>query len=202
MQENNIMLLILYFAGVICSARFFYLWNKSTPQLNEYNKDASCFFAILWPLIVPSAITFYSICSLVVVIGYIFIGLILVVKTISFPKEPLKRVIRVRDFSQTPGPRYRHEGSFSGEAFRKEVLKPALIEAVKAGERIILDLDYTNGYSTGFLHEVFYGIAEDFVNLGKDQNKLQELIEIRSEQEPYLVPEIQKYLSTPVPTNR
>ena len=33
-----------------------------------------------------------------------------------------------RDFSFTPGPRLREEGTYSGQEFREEILKPRFLE--------------------------------------------------------------------------
>lgn len=59
------------------------------------------------------------------------------------------------DFTDTPGPRYRDEGPFSGEQFREEMLVPAL----RAGDSLFLDLDETEGYGSSFLEEAFGGLV-------------------------------------------
>jgi len=80
----------------------------------------------------------------------------------------MERVIRVAmDFSDTPGARFRSQGDFSGEEFRERILIPAVLEAKKNGEKIIIDLDGTYGYPPSFLEEAFGGLvraypAEDF----------------------------------------
>lgn len=61
-------------------------------------------------------------------------------------------VIRVRDWTETPGGRYRQQGPFSGEAFREEVLLPAL----KNGP-VEVDIEGVAGFGTGWLEEVFGG---------------------------------------------
>ena len=65
-------------------------------------------------------------------------------------REP--KVIDVaRDFTSTPGGRYRKEGEWSGEKFRTELLEPALEDD---GE-VIVDMDGPEGFLTSFLDEVF-----------------------------------------------
>ncbi|HEY3822722.1 MAG TPA: STAS-like domain-containing protein [Polyangiaceae bacterium] len=56
-----------------------------------------------------------------------------------------------RDFSPTPGGRYRREGEWSGEQFREDVLEPALQD----GGEVIVDMDGVEGFTTSFLDEVF-----------------------------------------------
>jgi hypothetical protein len=63
-----------------------------------------------------------------------------------------KTTICVRDWTEAPGGRYRKQGPFSGEAFREEVLLPAL----KNGP-VEVDLGWVAGYGTGWLEEVFGG---------------------------------------------
>lgn len=60
-----------------------------------------------------------------------------------------------RDFSVTPGGRYRRISEFSGEDFRERYLVPA----VTAGKQITIDLDGVLGYGSSFLEEVFGGIV-------------------------------------------
>jgi hypothetical protein len=93
------------------------------------------------------------------------------------------------DFSNTPGPRYRKDGEFSGEEFLEEFLEPAFIKA-KADDGILLvDLDGTAGFATSFLEEAFGGLARKYPgeNVG---NRL----EFKSDDEAYLVDDIRTYV--------
>ena len=68
--------------------------------------------------------------------------------------------VRIRDFTTTPGARYRHQGSRSGEEFRKEHLEPALDEAVRTGSDFDVDMRGTDlGAPVGFLEEAFGGLV-------------------------------------------
>lgn len=60
-----------------------------------------------------------------------------------------------REFSVTPGGRYRRISDFSGEEFRQTFVEPA----VKAGEAVEIELDGVLGYGSSFLEEVFGGIV-------------------------------------------
>lgn len=93
------------------------------------------------------------------------------------------------DFSLTPGPRYIKEGSYSGEEFRKNVLEPKFEQILKSNGKIIIDLDGTFGYGTSFLEEVFGGLARKYSNINVMDN-----LEIISEEEPYLINDINKYV--------
>ena len=64
-----------------------------------------------------------------------------------------------KQFTDTPGPRYRKQGDFSGEEFREEFLWPMYERYEKTGECNIIDLDGVFGYPTSFLEEAFGGLA-------------------------------------------
>ena len=60
-----------------------------------------------------------------------------------------------KDFSRTPGTRFKKRSRFSGEQFRDEVLLPAL----QKDEEVVVVLDGTAGYSGSFLEEAFGGLV-------------------------------------------
>ena len=60
-----------------------------------------------------------------------------------------------REFTVTPGGRYRHISEFSGQEFREKLLEPA----VRGGQLVEVDLDGVIGYGSSFLEEVFGGIV-------------------------------------------
>ena len=62
--------------------------------------------------------------------------------------------IKVIEFSEFPGARYKHLGPYSGEAFRDDVLIPA----IKTDEDISVNFDGVFGYGSSFLEEVFGGM--------------------------------------------
>lgn len=68
-------------------------------------------------------------------------------------------VLRVLDFTRTPGPRHRDEGEFSGEQFRDEYLDPRFQTAREEGKTLLVDLDGTSGYASSFLEEAFGGLV-------------------------------------------
>lgn len=94
------------------------------------------------------------------------------------------------DFSETPGPRHADEGEFSGEVFRQTLLSPKYVECRDNSVTLIVDLDGTEGYATSFLEEAFGGLAREFPN-----DKLLAILKIKTDDEPFLKDEIEKYIS-------
>lgn len=62
-----------------------------------------------------------------------------------------------KDFSPVPAGRHASDGDYSGEHFRKSVLRPAL-EKYSTVEVI---LDNTEGFGSSFLEEAFGGLVRD-----------------------------------------
>jgi STAS-like domain of unknown function (DUF4325) len=94
-----------------------------------------------------------------------------------------------REFTTTPGPRKRVEGSFSGEDFLENHLRPRFQEALQAGTVLKVELDGAVGYPTSFLEEAFGGLARQF-----GPETVQAQIEITCHDEPYLVDQIRRYI--------
>lgn len=64
-----------------------------------------------------------------------------------------KTINIAKDFSECPSGRYRTDGPASGEAFREDILWPAL----QNFDVVIVTLDGTEGYGSSFLEEAFGG---------------------------------------------
>jgi hypothetical protein len=103
---------------------------------------------------------------------------------------PNEHVLRVADWSETPGARYRTDGPHSGEEYRDEVLKPAFVAALADHATLHVDLDGGYGYAAGFLEEVFGGLARQF-----DPDLVQRCLSITTTDEPYLEEEIREYIA-------
>ncbi|MGI2185712.1 STAS-like domain-containing protein [Shewanella oncorhynchi] len=98
------------------------------------------------------------------------------------------KIINVSDFTKYPGPRYIELGPNSGEAFRKEVLKPALDE----NDLVQVNLDNVFGYGSSFLEEAFGGL----VRAGVSPTKMKKLLlHLQSNDDPYLIEEITEYVN-------
>src|SRR5690606_13973127 len=100
-------------------------------------------------------------------------------------------IIRVCDFSKTPGSRYRDEGrkAHSGEEFREEILEPKFKIAIANDQKILIDLDGTIGYGTSWLEEVFGGLARAY-----GHRRVLSTLEFKSEEEGYLIDDIKQYI--------
>jgi hypothetical protein len=94
-----------------------------------------------------------------------------------------------KDFSDTPGARAREEGDFSGQQFLEEILLPAYIKAIETRDSITVDLDGTEGYATSFLEAAFGGLSRKY-----DADEILSVVVLKSDDEPYLVAEIMKYI--------
>ncbi|WP_462282192.1 STAS-like domain-containing protein [Ruminococcus champanellensis] len=94
-----------------------------------------------------------------------------------------------RDFTETPGARYKSEGEFSGEEFRDDLLKHKYLEARARNEKLIIELDGGYGYATSFLEEAFGGLARMY-----PQNEVLDTLSFVSNDEPSLIKEINEYI--------
>lgn len=66
-----------------------------------------------------------------------------------------------KDFSATPGARYKGDGPYSGEEFREKLLEQHFSDP-KLNYDVTVVLDGTEGYATSFLEEAFGGLARKF----------------------------------------
>lgn len=74
----------------------------------------------------------------------------------------MDKTIKVREYSEYPGPRYVDQGEYSGEDFYHVVLNKAFVEVYKSGDILNVDLDNTAGYMSSFLDEAFGNLIYDF----------------------------------------
>jgi len=93
------------------------------------------------------------------------------------------------EFTTTPGPRSESEGAFSGEVFLKQILEPRFVDAQRQGVKLLVNLDGTEGYATSFLEAAFGGLARSH-----GVAAVQQVLEFKSDDEPYLVEEIREYV--------
>lgn len=96
-----------------------------------------------------------------------------------------------KEFSNTPGSRYKSESAFSGEEFRENHLKPKFLKAIENKEKLEVDLDGVRGYATSFLEEAFGGLTREY---GKE--KVLNTITFISKDEPYLITDIHEYIES------
>lgn len=89
------------------------------------------------------------------------------------------------DFTDTPGARYYDDGDYSGQEFRDNFL----LKNFDDFDKIIINLDGTEGYATSFLEESFGGLARI-----KTKKLVLEKLEFISDEEPDLIDEIESYI--------
>lgn len=89
------------------------------------------------------------------------------------------------DFSRYPAGRIEEDGPYSGAAFRKKFLEPAL----KKKEVICVNLDGTRGYGSSFLEEAFGGL----VRCGYSKDEINQYIKITSNDKTLII-EIKEYV--------
>lgn len=94
------------------------------------------------------------------------------------------------DYTKMPGGRHIKEGQYSGEDFRKNVLKPKYLEAKKNNEELTVILDGGYGYATSFLEEAFGGLVRELADPGILN------IHIISEEEPAWIGKIESYIKS------
>lgn len=66
-----------------------------------------------------------------------------------------KKISVANDFSKVPAGRFYSDGPASGQAFREDLLVPAL----QSSATVVVNLDNTEGYGSSFLEEVFGGLV-------------------------------------------
>lgn len=95
-----------------------------------------------------------------------------------------------RDFTMSPGGRYRKSGPFSAEEFRDNHLLPALRESEGGIVRVILDGTY--GMPPSFCEEAFGGAVR---NSEFTADELLNRLELVSEERSDLVPRIRRFIT-------
>jgi|JI9StandDraft_1071089.scaffolds.fasta_scaffold237148_2 hypothetical protein len=92
------------------------------------------------------------------------------------------------DYTDTPGPRYRWQGKYSGEDFLELLLRPKFLDAESKNIILVVDLDGVEGYGSSFLEESFGGLTRAF-----GSERVQKTLKISSEDE-LLILEIEDYI--------
>ncbi len=94
-----------------------------------------------------------------------------------------------KDFSSTPGARYKSDGDYSGELFREGFLEP-LFKNSNDLTKITIILDGVEGYATSFLEEAFGGLARKY---GK--KICVSRLEFISNEDPLIIDDIKHYIN-------
>lgn len=101
----------------------------------------------------------------------------------------MSKINIAKDFSPTPGPRYKTDGKYSGEEFRETILIRKFNECKRKKEKLLIDLDGGFGYFVSFLEEAFGGLARKI-----NPDEILSILEFKSEEEPSLIDEIKSYI--------
>lgn len=96
------------------------------------------------------------------------------------------------DFSPVPGPRYVDEGKNSAELFKKTVLIPKLLAAMRDDKKLYINLDGVSGYAVCFLEEAFGGLFRDLPD--EESHKISQALHFISNEQPELEVEIGLYI--------
>ena len=67
------------------------------------------------------------------------------------------RVNVATQFTKLPGLRYMRLGKYSGEEFRQRFL----VEPLRKGHNVVVELDGVRGYGSSFLEEAFGGVVRE-----------------------------------------
>ncbi|MGZ4996580.1 MAG: STAS-like domain-containing protein [Methylobacter sp.] len=97
-----------------------------------------------------------------------------------------------KDFSDEPFGRFYTDGDYSGERFRKEYLLPALSEY----DKVIVNLDGSEGYGSSFLEEAFGGLIRKH---GFSCDEIKKRFEFISKEDESYIQEIMQYIDEAVP---
>jgi hypothetical protein len=100
----------------------------------------------------------------------------------------MKTLNIAKDYTSTPGGRFKVDGQNSGEEFRLRYLDPLFSDA-NSREIITIILDGSYGYPTSFLEEAFGGLARKY-----GATLVEERLKFISNEEPALVEEIYSYI--------
>ncbi len=96
-----------------------------------------------------------------------------------------------KEFTDTPGPRFKVQGPHSGEEFRESILLPRFRKALAENTTLYVDLDGGYGYGTSFLEESFGGLAREY----KNSDLVLRTLHFKSDEEPSLINRIKKYIA-------
>lgn len=76
--------------------------------------------------------------------------------------ENSSRKLKIKDYSEYPGPRYCSQGEKSGEDFYFSCLNSAFADVYQSGGKLEIILDGVAGYASSFLDEAFGNLVYDF----------------------------------------
>ena len=73
-----------------------------------------------------------------------------------------------KDFTDSPGGRYRSDGSHSGEEFLEDLLRPRYDQAKMENKLLVIELDGVFGYPSSFVSGSFGVLSSECKKNGED----------------------------------
>ena len=90
-----------------------------------------------------------------------------------------------KEFSKSPGARFRTQGENSAEEFFEVHLLPVFTKALQENKKLLVDMDGGYGYMIGFIDEAFGRLAQKF-----DRSVIYRILDVKCDEEPTLADEI------------
>ena len=108
------------------------------------------------------------------------------------------KIIVAEDFYRRPAGRYRTQGTYTGEAFREDILFP-FIEKLSPAEKLLVDFTGVSMNGSSFLEEAFGGLVR---NHHLNYSKLRDLLQLSFPRRPSLEEKVWKYIEDADRANR
>lgn len=93
-----------------------------------------------------------------------------------------------KDFTKTPGGRFKDGGPWSAQEFREKHMEP-IFEDPSNADPIAIDLDGAFGYATSFLEEAFGGVVRKY-----GYANVAPRLQFKCDDEPRLIGRIERYM--------
>ena len=100
------------------------------------------------------------------------------------------KIIVAEDFYRRPAGRYRNQGTYTGEAFREDILLPNL-EKLTLDEKLLVDFAGVSMTGSSFLEEAFGGLIR---NHNFNYNDLKQVLVLDFPRRPSLEETVWKYM--------
>ena len=105
--------------------------------------------------------------------------------------QTINQIIIHKDFTDSPGARYRTDGDFSGQEFYEDLLLPKFEKAVKNDGILMVDVDDTWGFASSFISGSFGLLSHK-----KGKEAVKKHLQLQSN-DPILIKKINKEIEAP-----
>ncbi|QIC63487.1 STAS-like domain-containing protein [Acinetobacter schindleri] len=100
------------------------------------------------------------------------------------------KIVVAEDFYRRPAGRYRSQGTYTGEAFREDILLPHL-KKLPQNDKLLVDFTGVSMTGSSFLEEAFGGLVR---NHSFDYSKLKDILVLSFPRRPSLEETVWKYI--------